>query len=155
MHKTYWTNNILSIKKVTIIITSDQSNVTKGRITGTRGWSVVFNRWRQQRAPTSNMFSWATQIHKPNGISIGSAIFGQLTAVSLGTSPSKLPVRTGRSGSHLAHGSLGPPELTPQTASWLVQPFLHSLPPSVPILYNGSPLPPFKIALPMADLDPI
>ena len=40
---------------------------------------------------------------------------------------------------------LGPTRVRPQTASRLVQPFFHSSPQSVPILYNGSHLPPLKI----------
>jgi len=36
--------------------------------------------------------------------------------------PSKLPLSMGRSGPHLIHGSLGPPEPSTQMASWSVQP---------------------------------
>jgi len=49
---------------------------------------------------------------------------------------------------------LGPSKPTNQMASWSVQPFLHRRPHRVPILYNGTPLPPLKIALSMGDLDP-
>jgi len=51
-------------------------------------------------------------------------------------------------------GSLVPPKSSTQTASRSVQPFLHSSPQSVPILYNGTPLSPSKLLLPMGDLDP-
>jgi len=37
----------------------------------------------------------------------------------------KLLLPIGASGPHLTHDSLGPSEPTTQTASWLVQPFLH------------------------------
>jgi len=47
----------------------------------------------------------------------------------------------------LTHGSLGPPESSTHTTSWPVQPFSHRRPQSVPILYNGMPLP-------MGNLDP-
>jgi len=44
----------------------------------------------------------------------------------------------------LVHGSLGPPESSPQMACQLVQLFLHSSSQSVPILCNWPPLPPPK-----------
>ena len=51
---------------------------------------------------------------------------------------------------HLIHDSMGPSEPTTQTASRSVHPFLHSSPQSVPIIYNGQPLPlPSKLPLPM------
>jgi len=50
--------------------------------------------------------------------------------------PLKLPIPMEESGSHLTHDSL------------------HRWPQSVPILYNGTPLPPSKLPLPMGDLDP-
>ena len=45
---------------------------------------------------------------------------------------------------HLTHDSYGPSEPITQTASPLVQPFLHRWPQSFPILYNGTPLSPSK-----------
>jgi len=56
---------------------------------------------------------------------------------------------------HLLHSSLGLPNSASQTASWLVQPFLHSSWQSVPILYNGPPLSPSKLPIRMGDLDPM
>ena len=53
----------------------------------------------------------------------------------------------------LIHASLGPPESKSQMASGSVQPFLRSSPQSVLILYDGLPLPPSKLPLPMGDLD--
>ena len=41
---------------------------------------------------------------------------------------------------------LNPPDSQPQTASWSVQPFLHSSRQWVPIHYNGPPFLPLKIA---------
>ena len=38
---------------------------------------------------------------------------------------------------HLIHGSMGPPDSSPKTACQSIQPFLHSAPWSVPLLYNG------------------
>ena len=52
------------------------------------------------------------------------------------------------------HDSDGPSELTTQTASWSVQPFLYRWPQSVPILYNGTPHSPSKLPLPIGDLHP-
>jgi len=98
---------------------------------------------------------WPTLVHNPNGKSIGSAVFAQLTAESAYTLhwrhlsyPPELPLPMG-SGHHLTHDSLGPCEPKTQTASRSVQPFLHRWPQSVPILYNGSPISPSKLPLPM------
>ena len=55
---------------------------------------------------------------------------------------------------HLTHAFSGPPESKSQTASRSVEPFLHSSPQSVPMLYYGRPFPqnsPFS----WGDLDPI
>jgi len=60
----------------------------------------------------------------------------------------------GGPGPHLIHDSLGVSEPTTQTASRLNQPFLHSSAQGVRILYNGPPLGPSKLPLPMGDLDP-
>jgi len=57
------------------------------------------------------------------------------------------------SGPHLTHDPLGQSEPTTKMASWSVQLFLHRWPQSVLILYNGTPLPPKKLPLPMGDLD--
>ena len=56
--------------------------------------------------------------------------------------------------SHLTHDALGPFEPTSQTESRSVQPFLHSSPHSVPILYNGTPLSPLILPLPMGGSGP-
>jgi len=56
----------------------------------------------------------------PNSIMIGSAVFAQMTLYTL--------------------------QWATQTASWLVQPFLHRWPQSVCILYNGTPFPLIKVA---------
>jgi len=66
--------------------------------------------------------------HNPNGISIGSAVFAQMTAecpiVYCGTpiSLSKLPIPMGDLDPHC---SRGPPESSTQTASRSVHPFLQ------------------------------
>jgi len=60
---------------------------------------------------------------------------------------SKLSFHVRKSGPHLIRGSLGPHESTSQTASQLLQPFLHSSQHSVPMLCNG---PPFPSKLPFA-----
>jgi len=52
------------------------------------------------------------------------------------------------SGPHLTHDSLGLSMPTTETASRSVQPFLHRWPQSVPILCNGTPLPPQNCPFP-------
>ena len=42
--------------------------------------SVVFARWRQCASPTKTCFFGPGRAHKPNGISIGSAVFAKLTS---------------------------------------------------------------------------
>ena len=54
----------------------------------------------------------------------------------------------------LTHDSLGPSEPTTQTASRSVQPFSHWGPQSVPILYNGTSVPPQNCPFPLGDLEP-
>ena len=76
------------------------------------------------------VLSWAHRVHNPNGKSIGSAVFAQLTAESaynLQWAPlsTKIASSQGGSGTHLTHDSLGPCEPTTQTAPRLVQLFLH------------------------------
>ena len=73
--------------------------------------------------PPSNIcFLEPTQVHNPNGISIGSAVYAQLTAESPYTlqrapfSP-KFPLSIGDLDPHLTHDSLGPYEPITQTAS--------------------------------------
>ena len=41
--------------------------------------SVVFARWRQSAHTCNTCFHWPTRVHVPNSISIGSAVFAQLT----------------------------------------------------------------------------
>ena len=85
--------------------------------------------------PSNTWFLGSTRLSIPNGISLGSAVFAQLTAESpytmqWATLSPKLPLPTGRSGPHLdsylIHGSLGPPESIMQTASRSVQPFCRA-----------------------------
>jgi len=92
------------------------------------------------------MLPWAyTRVHKPNGISIGLVILSSTRKSDVGHMPGhglspKIAPWHGRSGRHLIH-SFGPPESSTQTASRSVQPFLYSSSQTVPILYNGPPLP--------------
>jgi len=87
---------------------------------------------RQHRwTPCNTWFLWPIQAHNPNGISIGLAVFVQMTAESHYTlqwdapSPSKLPLLMGDLDPHLIHGSLGSLESSTRAASRLVQPFLQ------------------------------
>jgi len=80
-------------------------------------------------------------VNIPDGISIGSAVFAQLTSERRQTCqgmpfPSKLRLPMGDVDPHLTRGSLGPADSVFQMASLLVQPFLHSSQLTVPILYS-------------------
>ena len=63
-------------------------------------------------------------------------------------SPLKLPLPW-ESEPHLTHDSLGPSEPTNQTTSRSVQPSLQRWLQTVSIVYNGTPLPPTKLSLPI------
>jgi len=74
--------------------------------------------------------------HNPNGTSISSAVFAQMTVECPYTlqwdapsPPQKIALPTGDldSGPHLIHGSLFPPESSTKTASRSVQPFFSSV----------------------------
>jgi len=87
--------------------------------------------WRGGIWTLSNTwFLWSTRLSIQNGISIGSAVFAQITADSPDSFywapfPKKLPLSTGNLNSHLIHSSLGPPKSSIQTASPSVQPVLQ------------------------------
>jgi len=78
----------------------------------------------------SNTIHWPIQAHKPNGISIGSAVFVQMTAVSLHFTterplPSQnCPFPSGDLDPHLTWFR-GPTRVLKQKASRSVQPFLQ------------------------------
>jgi len=103
--------------------------------------------------PSKYTVPWA---HNWNGISIGSAVLAQLTAMSgmpWHVFPLKLPLHMGLwTSSNTCF--LGPPESITQRARRSVQPFLHSSLQSDPILYNEPPVPSSKLSLPVKDLDP-
>jgi len=67
--------------------------------------------------------------------------------------PSKLPVPMGDLDLHLIHDWAYPSLQPEQHLNWICR-FLHSSALSFPILYNGLPLRPSKLLLPMVDLDP-
>jgi len=105
------------------------------------------------------MIPWAIRVHDQQGISIGSATSVQLTAECHEActhvfSSTNCPFAWGDLDPHLINGSLSPPELTTQTASPLVQQFLHSSPQTVPIHYNGPPFLPSKLSLPIGGSGP-
>jgi len=111
--------------------------------------------------PLNLCFLRPTRVHNLNGKSIGSADSAQLTAESPYTlqwvtlSPKIAPFRGVDLDPHLIHDSLNQTEPTIQMASRSVQLFSHRWPQGVSILYNGTPLSPFKLPLPMGgDLDP-
>jgi len=68
--------------------------------------------------PCNNMMLWAHTTHNPNGTSIGSAMFAQMTAECSFTGfPSKLLLPMLASGPHVIHGSLAPTEYGTQMAT--------------------------------------
>jgi len=114
-------SSLLIISSV-LIITSGQSNLTI-RLPGVHRRHTVqsysLDDAYVRHAPLSNTwFLGPTQVHIPNGISISSAIFAQLTAdgpCSLQrATPLPLKIAPSQRGiwTHLIHGSLGPPEST-------------------------------------------
>jgi len=112
-------------------ITSRQSNLTKkGRIVAAargRFERIRFARWRQCAPPPNACFLGLTTVQIPLGISIGSAVFAQLTAEgpytlqSAAPSPLKIVPSHGGICTPSNNSFLGPPEPTTQTASLLVQ----------------------------------
>ena len=68
-------------------------------------------------------------------------------------SPSKFPLCKGNLDPCLICASSAPPSAHPK---WHLDgsPFLHTSRQTVPIFYNGPPLPPWKLPFPMDDLDP-
>jgi len=126
---------------------------------------MLFDRWRQRVLPWWHMGTTCrirlnlcilrpTRVHNPNGTSICSAVFAQLTAEStynLYWTPlsTRISPSNGRSKPHVKHDALGPCEPTTQTAPRSVQPCLHRWPRSVPILHNGLPVSRSKLPRPM------
>jgi len=96
-------------------VTSDQSNLTKGRIAPAHG--------RFNRRPI-RLLHGPIRVHVANGISIGLAVFAQLTtdhpySLQLAVSfPLQIAPSHGGSRAHIIHGFFSPPESTTQTASW-------------------------------------
>jgi len=80
--------------------------------------------------PSNTCFLGLTRLDNPNGISISSAIFAQLTAVSSGMPGHTLSPKNCLFGWGFGppsnNGSLGPSQFTFQTISRSVQPFLYS-----------------------------
>jgi len=121
----------------------------KGRITAVHGWFSGIRQVAPVCTPRNTCFLGPTRVHNPNGIWIDSAIFTQLTAERPCTlqwaalSLSKLPLPTGDLApiEYKISWAQRPTEPITQTAPRLVEPFLHSSMQSVPILYNGPPLP--------------
>jgi len=80
--------------------------------------------------PSNTWFFGPIWAHSPNGISIDSAVFAQMSAecpYTMGRPipPSKLPLPMGDLDPHLIRGSQGPTKSSTQTASRSVQPFLQ------------------------------
>jgi len=99
--------------------------------------------WRHLANTIELVLPSAHPVHNPNGKSIGSALFAQLTAESPYTLkralPPKLPLLVGELDPRLIHDSLSHTEPKVQTASRSVHLFSHRWPHSVPILYSGGP----------------
>jgi len=126
--------------------------------------SLVASAHRQQRQRRRsdrqvNLFFFGpTQFHNPNAKSIGSAVFAPLTAESphtLQLAPlfPRLFLSMGGSELRLIYDYLSQYKPTTQRTSPSVQPFLRKWPQSVPILYNGPPLPPQNCRFQWGDVD--
>jgi len=109
--------------------------------------SFVWGIW----TPSNTWFLGSTRLSIPNGISIGSAVFAQLTADSSYTlqwapqSPKNCPFPWGDLDLHVTHYCLIPSKTEIRTASRSLEPFLYKSPQSEITLYNGPPSH-FKIA---------
>jgi len=75
--------------------------------------------------PSNSWFLGPVQAHNPNGITIGSAVFAQVTAECPYSLQWDAPFPLNIAPFHLIHGSLFPPKSSTQTASRLVQPLLQ------------------------------
>jgi len=101
-------------------ITSGQSNLTVGRVVAAHGRFTGIRQVAPVCTPPNTCFLWLTRVQIPNGISIGSAVFVQLTVEPLYTlqwaalSPQNCPC-LGGSGPDLIHASLGLPESSIET----------------------------------------
>jgi len=89
--------------------------------------------------------SWSTRFCTPRRFTEPPKCYA-LQCFSVGQTPPKVSLPVMASAPNLIRGSLIPRDSAPQTASRSVQPFLHSSRQRVPILYNGLPVPPLKIA---------
>ena len=118
-------------------IASGQSNVTeRPHHRGTWTVQLYSSGGTNVHPPSNTCFLAPTPLSIPNGISIGSAVFAQLTPEcyclcslqwAARPPPSKLSLCIDGSGPHLIHDSLGPSKPTTQMAFRSVQPFLQGL----------------------------
>jgi len=100
-----------------------------------------------------------TRVHNPNGISIGLAIFAQLTAVSLGMhvhilSPKKLPLRLVRSGPPSNTWFLGSTQILSPNGISIGSAVFTQLTAERPYTLQWTPFSPSKLPIPMGDLGP-
>jgi len=76
--------------------------------------------------PLSNAIPWThANPFKPNGRFCTNDCRVSLYFKWFAHSPSKLPLPMGRSGPHVIHSSLGPPESSTQMVTWSLEPFLQ------------------------------
>jgi len=132
-----------------LIITSGQSNLITGRIAAAHGRFSGIRQVAPVRNPPNICFLGPTRVQIPNCISIGSAVFSQLTAERNYFIMDRLfPLKIALSyaGDPESH-SFGSSEPATQTTSRLVLSFLHISPKIITILYNGRPLLPSKFPL--------
>ena len=143
--------HLIQLKMITITIkkTSDQSDLTTGRITATHG---RFNGIHQVMPVCTPTWHMLPLVHLSPNPKRHFDRFSRFCTTDSSESlyfttgcpfpPLKLPLPIGDLDPHVIHGSFGPPKSSAKTASWSLQPFFHSSPQSVPILYNGPQLPP-------------
>jgi len=94
------------------------SSSTYGRVLSAKSCSFAWG----SGPPSNTCFLGPTRIYNPNGISIGSAVFAQLTSECRrecrgNPFPSKLPLTMESSGPHPIHGSLSPQANNPHGIS--------------------------------------
>ena len=117
--------------------------------------SIGFVRWRYCAPPCNTCFLGPILVYNETASrSVHPFIHSSRQRVEivqkrLSLSPLKIAPSHRGTEPHLIRDSLGLPESSTQTGSRSFQPFLHRYLQIVLILYNGTPLPPSKLFLPL------
>jgi len=149
------------ITKWIILITSGQSNLTTGHIAIAHGRFHGICQMAPVFTTTKTCFLLPTRVQsQTTSWSVQPFLHSSRQRVAIlyngpPVLPLKLPVSTDESGLPSNTWFLGPSHISTQTASQLVQLFLHNSWQSVPMFYNGPPFPLQNCPLPWGDLDSI